>query len=201
MGDVPMGWVMAPWHGRCPRGEALLCSLRHSKKKVPWSKPCSADGSSLCPALTNPPGMFFFLGSARAPSGTFHPMGGCLGTRVYLGTGLSGLMAHPPPQVGPEVLSPGCWARVAGGSRTVPSQAHMCMLSGLARRETCLFGHRNTAQETQKNLPSPAAIQLVPAAVPTRLTRRLVPLPDSFGAGRVRSGTSLAVVAGATAQV
>lgn len=103
VGNVPMGWAMSPWGG-----SALLFAAQ--QKKVPWSKPPSADGSSRCRALTNPPGMFFLLGSARAAraaGGTFHPMGGCLGTRVYPGTGLSGLMAHPPPQVGPEAPATG----------------------------------------------------------------------------------------------
>ena len=88
------------------------------------------------------------------------------GTRVYhLGTGISGLIAHPPPEAEPEASATRTLGLGGGWQQKVPSRACVCQHGGKA----LLFSHQNAALKTWRNLPSPATFQLPAAAWGSRL--------------------------------
>lgn len=84
------------------RRECLLEKRSPAWMATAFAKPVEATR----PVLSNSPGMFFLLGFASAARAAQRRLSSrrvdACGTKVYLRTGISGLIAHPLPEVEPE---------------------------------------------------------------------------------------------------
>lgn len=105
---------------RNTRREGLLEKTCPVWMATAFAKPAGATR----PALSNSPGMFFLLGFASAARAAQRRLSSrradACGTRVYLRTGISGLIAHPPTEVEPEASATGILGSGGGWQQEGP---------------------------------------------------------------------------------